>query len=159
MLLLFIVQLSLLPFPFDLRTLRNLHGLPNVRQLRKFHGIFTDLRTNSNYGLFTEHSRTYGSYGNITEYSRIYECHGTVRGGCVRLPEWTGMGRITGMGYWNGPKHLPLSSFYVLYLDRVAKSSHRKRFDREIFSLGTQKNDTVWWGARGGNRRTYYCLG
>ena len=69
MLLLFIVQLSLLPFPFDLRTSRNFHELPNVRQLRKFHGIFMDLRTNSNYGLFTELSRTYGRTA-ITEISR-----------------------------------------------------------------------------------------
>ena len=82
MLLLFIVQLSLLPFPFDLRTSRNvrtydnyghfteysrnIHRFTDERQLRTFHGTFTDLRKN-------------GIYGTFTEYSRIYECHGTVR--------------------------------------------------------------------------------
>ena len=33
---------------------------------------------------------------------------------------FTGMGRITGMDYRNGPYHVPLSIFHVLYLDRVA---------------------------------------
>ena len=36
---------------------------------RNIHRIFTDLRTNSNYGLFTELSRTYGQMA-ITENSR-----------------------------------------------------------------------------------------
>ena len=48
---------------------RNIHGPPNVRQLRTFHGIFTDLRTNGNYGLFTELSLTYRQTA-ITEISQ-----------------------------------------------------------------------------------------
>ena len=33
--------------------------------------------------------------------------------GCVRLPEWTGMGRITGMDYRNGLLYAVLSASYV----------------------------------------------
>ena len=93
MLLLIIVQLSLLPFPFDFLDITELS--------QNIHGTFTDFRTYDNYGHFTEYSRniqgftderqlrtfqgtltdlrTNGNYGNFTEYSRIYECHGTVR--------------------------------------------------------------------------------
>ena len=52
------------------------------------------------------------------------------------------------MNYRNGPLHVPLSTFYVLYFDRVALSSHRKRLDREILSLGTEKIDSVRWGGK-----------
>ena len=98
MLLLFIEQLSLLPFPFDLR-----HHVffTDEQQLRKVHGIFTDLRTYDNYGHFTEYSRNFhgltdeqqlrifhgtftdlrtnGNYEFFSELLRTYECHGTVR--------------------------------------------------------------------------------
>ena len=102
MLLLFIVQLSLLPFPFDLWTSQNFHGQTAItNSLRNIHGTFKDFRTYDNYGHFTEYSRnihrftderqlqtfhgtftdirTNGNYGNFTEYSRIYECHESVR--------------------------------------------------------------------------------
>ena len=56
MLLLFIEQLSLLPFPFDLRH----HGtFTDEQQLRTVHGIFMDLRIYDNYGHFTEYSRNF----------------------------------------------------------------------------------------------------
>ena len=58
MLLLIIVQLSLLPFPFDLRTSRNFHGRTAItNSSRNIHGTFTDFRTYDNYGHFTEYSR------------------------------------------------------------------------------------------------------
>ena len=61
MLLLFIIQLSLLPFPFDLRTSLNFHGRTAItNSSRNIHGTFTDFRTYDNYGHFTEHSRIYG---------------------------------------------------------------------------------------------------
>ena len=39
---------------------------------------------------------------NYTKLIRL-KLHKELRNRCVRLPEWTGMGRITGMEYRNGP--------------------------------------------------------
>ena len=96
--LLFIEQLSLLPFPFDLRTSRsfhgrtaitdssrNIHGLSRtyeratIRDIsRNIHGAFTDLWTNGNYELFTELSRIYGQlrtfHGIFTELRMSLNC-------------------------------------------------------------------------------------
>ena len=92
MLLLFIVQLSLLPFPFDLRTSCNFHGRTAItNSSRNIHGTFTDFRMHDNYGHCTEYSQIYGRTAitdfsqnfhgltAITEISRIYECQGTVQ--------------------------------------------------------------------------------
>ena len=60
MLLLFIKLLSLLPFPFDLRTSRNFHGRTAITDSsRNIQGTFTDLRTYNNYGHFTEYSQNF----------------------------------------------------------------------------------------------------
>ena len=54
----FIVQLSLLPFPFDLRTSRNFQGRTAItNSSRNIHGTFTDFRTYDNYGHFMEYFR------------------------------------------------------------------------------------------------------
>ena len=80
MLLLIIVQLSLLPFPFDFLDITNFHRIftelsrtserTTIMDISlNIHGTFKDLRTNGNYGLFRELSRTYGRTA-ITEISR-----------------------------------------------------------------------------------------
>ena len=47
------------------------------------------------------------------------------RGECVRLPEWTGMDRITGMDYRNGLLHMALSACNAFYMHRKAYRRHR----------------------------------
>ena len=39
---------------------------------------------------------------------------------CVPLPEWTGMGLITGMDYRNGHLYVSLSTFHLVFEDRLA---------------------------------------
>ena len=74
MLLLFIVQLSLLPFPFDLRTSRNFHGRTAImNSSRNIHGTFTDFRTYDNYGHFTEYSRNIHGF---TDERQLRTFHG-----------------------------------------------------------------------------------
>ena len=70
------------------------------------------------------------------------------------MRSFTGMDR-NGPNYRNGLPEWTLTCAPEYFLCTIVKqsglSSHSTRFDREIFSLGTEKIEPVWWGARGGS--------
>ena len=46
--------------------------------------------------------------------------HSGLNDGCVPLPEWTGMGLITGMDYRNGHLYVSLCTFHLVFDHRLA---------------------------------------
>ena len=55
--------------------------------------------------------------------TRLIERNAVV-GGCVPLPEWTGMDMITGMDYRNGHYAIALGALNVYYLHNMYFCSH-----------------------------------